>query len=161
MSSKPKIISFKIAKSQIDYFKLEKEYLEKNGNVSKEIVPLTSGEYLSLPKHFSKLDLDKKETVVLNFQTGKGKTQLCYDLINEYERKGYYVIVCSPFKKIVEKDYNVLLKKIAPVIVSNSGNIKGRQKKVFNYSDIEDRNSHRYDDFWGTQKLHLMITTFM
>lgn len=45
---------------------------------------------------------------MFNVQVGKGKTTICYNLIEQYVKQGYKVIVVSPFKKLVEKDFNTL-----------------------------------------------------
>ncbi|GEO11985.1 DEAD/DEAH box helicase family protein [Segetibacter aerophilus] len=98
--------AFKVRQQNIDYFELKEEYFPKNDFVfSREMLSLGKiEEYIEQVKHLGTLDLQKEETVVFNFQVGKGKTTLNYKLIKDYYDSGYYVIVCSPFIKLVFKD---------------------------------------------------------
>ena len=66
---------------------------------------LADNQHLSVDNHLNVIDHACEETVILNIQVGKGKTTACYTLIEKYARDGYKVIVLSPFKKLVEKDF--------------------------------------------------------
>lgn len=55
------------------------------------------------------LDDDRRETIVVDIQVGKGKTTAFYDLIEHlYKDESNVMLVLSPFKKLVEKDYQAL-----------------------------------------------------
>lgn len=122
-------VPFSLIHTPIDYFSLETSYFPTPFQTTKNLYNLKAGEYFSLKKHHANFDYDKKETVVLNFQVGQGKTTLCYDLIAQYEKKGYCVIVCSPFIKLVNKDYQEIKARVD--IKSTSGLVKGVIPKVF------------------------------
>lgn len=112
---------------KIDFFELQlKDFSEKG---TKYNIELGEDEYLSIDKHLYNINHETRETVILNVQTGKGKTSICYDLIEKYANKGYIVIVLSPFTKLVEKDYEALKKR--------SG------LKVFNYAQLTNDIVHR------------------
>jgi hypothetical protein len=115
-------IPFTLSASDIDYFQLKEEYFTDNGfTTEKEFIKLeTSEDYVEYDKHLGSLNLGKKETVVLNFQVGKGKTSLCYKLIKEYYNRGYYVIICSPFIKLVLKDKEEIVNTFPTVIPTDS-----------------------------------------
>ncbi len=105
-------VRFKLSNTPIDYFKLGKELFEKDGfHFSKEEIKFNDGErYLDGNEHFNNLDVDKKETVVLNFQVGKGKTSIFYQLVGEHYNNGYKIIICSPFIKLIEKDLHHIVR---------------------------------------------------
>ena len=67
------------------------------------------GYYLSGEKLKAEAATSEKVTVVIDLPVGKGKTTGSYDLIAEYAKDTNMVIlVASPFRKLVEKDYNAL-----------------------------------------------------
>lgn len=67
------------------------------------------GEYITKESLKSVASIAEEATIVLNVQVGKGKTQACYDLINEYSKGDKKVVLMvSPFKKLVEKDFTAL-----------------------------------------------------
>jgi len=135
MSSTQKL-NFQLQPKPIDYFKLEEDYFKPHCNISKEVISLSGNEnYIEYPKHFPNLDLDKKETVVFNFPVGKGKTETCYKLIKEYDKLGWYVIVCSPFIKLVDKDLKKIQGRIGPTFVDN-GLFSGTPDKICSYHDL-------------------------
>lgn len=114
---------YSTAESPIDYFEIPVDVLQTNNfKVTHNELQLVQGEQLSVFKHLSNIDHSYRETVVLNIQTGIGKTTACYELIEQYAQKGYMVLVLSPFKKLVQKDYNALV---------------NRGLKVFNYENLE------------------------
>ena len=131
-------VPFSLIATNIDFFQLDNIYFSADFNVKKNLSKLSPGQYFSLGTNFN---FNDKETVVFNFQVGQGKTTLCYDLIEQYERKGYCVVVCSPFVKLVRKDYEELKARIEKKSVS--GLVKGMIPKVFKYDDV-DSLSH-----WG------------
>ena len=154
-------LNFQIQPIPIDYFKLEEDYFEPYCNVSKEVITLSANEtYIEYPKHFPNLDLDKKETIVFNFPVGKGKTTICYDLIDQYVNRGYCVIVCSPFTKLVNKDFDHLQKIISPV--STTGMVTGRTLEVCKYTDLEATEAyftnapHRTEILAEVANVHIM-----
>jgi hypothetical protein len=124
-------VPFTLIHSPIDYFKLEESYFKPDFNVTKHLSKLSPGQYFVLGNIFKP---DDKETVVFNLQVGQGKTTLCYDLIEQYEKKGYCVIVCSPYIKLVNKDYEEI--KLRVEKKSTSGLVKGTIPKVFRYDDV-------------------------
>ena len=131
-------LSFQLQPTPLDYFRLKEDYFKPHCVVSKEVISLSANEkYIEYPKHFPNLDLDKKETVVFNFPVGKGKTETCYNLIKEYDKLGWYVIVCSPFIKLVQKDTQEILDKIKlpPVKV---GTLEVAREKVCTYLDFKN-----------------------
>lgn len=61
---------------------------------------------------------EKKETAVLNFPTNSGKSTLFYDLIMHYaDLDDTIVIVCSPFIKLVEKDFAEINERMGSNVV--------------------------------------------
>jgi len=133
-------VPFSLINSPIDYFELHETYFKPGFNVKRYVTKLLPWHYFSLPQNFK---LDEKETVVFNFQVGQGKTTLCYDLIEQYEKKGYFVIVCSPFIKLVNKDYEEIKLRVEKKITT--GLAKGVIPKVFKYDDVNVLNH------WGAQ----------
>lgn len=134
-------IPFTLVKRPIDYFSLESGYFPTPFSPTKTIIPLYAGDYLDMKKHFTSFDYYKKETVALNFQVGQGKTTLCYDLIEYYEKNGYIVIVCSPFLKLIDKDYAEIKNRISSPTTRKTG-IGGPLKKVFKYSDVKEMDDY-------------------
>jgi hypothetical protein len=128
-------VPFSLIHTPIDYFKLEESYFKPDFNVTKHLSKLTTGQYFTLGSNFKP---DDKETVVFNLQVGQGKTTLCYDLIEQYEKSGYCVIVCSPYIKLVNKDYEEIKKRVEKFVVT--GGIKGYNQKVFRYDDVNSLN---------------------
>lgn len=64
-----------------------------------------------------------KQTTILDIQVGRGKTTACYNIIEQYyKEKDHLIIVLSPFKKLVEKDYDEITQKGIP---------------AFNYLDLK------------------------
>ncbi len=105
-------LDFQLAEQEIDYFKIPTDVLQANGfTVDMNQIPLRSNEFLDVNNHMGNIDHSKTETVVFNIQVGKGKTRACYDLIAKYAKEGYIVLVLSPFKKLVEKDWANLTKR--------------------------------------------------
>lgn len=100
------LIPFTLKDTPIDYFKFKKEYFQDPGfSFSKDVIELKKGEnYLDIEKHLTSLEEKTVETNVFDFQVGKGKTSQLYRLMYHYYKSGYYIIVCSPFLKLVEKD---------------------------------------------------------
>jgi hypothetical protein len=134
---------FSLIHTPIDYFSLEANHFPPPFQTTKNLYNLKAGEYFSLKKHYANFDYDKKETVALNFQVGQGKTTLCYDLIEEYDRRGYFVLVCSPFTKLVNKDYGELKSRFGKIV--GTGSIKGTLKKVFKYDDYNKKEKLYFD----------------
>lgn len=130
-------VPFSLIQTPIDYFSLETNHFPAPFQTTKNLYNLKAGEYFSLKKHYANFDYDKKETIVLNFQVGQGKTTLCYDLIQEYDKRGYFVLVCSPFTKLVNKDYGELKSRFGNIV--GSGGIKGTLKKIFKYDDYNKK----------------------
>lgn len=122
-------INFTTLKTPIDYFKIPVDTLIKEGFTAKEHqINLGADEYLSsgtylIPGIFNK---DSSDTCVFNVMVGKGKTTLCYNLIKDYVKNDYVVIMLSPYKKLVEKDFEELNNNM--------------QLDCFNYLDINGSN---------------------
>jgi len=137
-------IVFKTSDTPIDYFKLEKEHFP--GCIfEKKMIIVKEDEYLSDISELTNLSSENNqgnETVLFNFQVGMGKSRLFYKLIGDYSNnKDYLVIICSPYKKLVNKDFEYLLNELSPI--TGSGAIKGRKKKVYNYLSLGQEK-----DFW-------------
>lgn len=128
-----KQLQFKLTDAEIDYFKLQEEYFQPDFEVKKYTPAITEGQHVVLPAEF---EFKKVETVVFNMQVGKGKTTLCYDLIEQFDDEKYCVIVCSPFIKLVQKDYEEIKERVEQIYTSPGGDIKGRPIKVFKYDEV-------------------------
>lgn len=104
-------VPFKLTNTPIDFFQLDEKLFSIDGfNYSKEEIRFDSKtRYLKGEKHFQNLDLEKKETVVLNFQVGKGKSSILSLIVGEYFALGYYILICSPYIKLIEKELNSVL----------------------------------------------------
>lgn len=132
-------IPFKLTDEQIDFFKLKEEYFTPAGNkVTKVELQIQSGKYLSDYEEVTDLRLTEIETTILNCQVGMGKSNAFYNLISKYSSENCIVIVCSPFKKLVSKDYNYLDKIHNTLSISNHSNIKGQKAHVCNYAEIDN-----------------------
>lgn len=121
-------LNFEPKQTPIDYFKLSTEVLNDDDemfDVSVNMIDLSKDRYFNIDKHIPEFDYTLRNTTVFNFQTGKGKSSTFYKLIELYEEAGYHVIICSPFQKLVEKDFGEL-KKALP------------EGKIFNYLQLQD-----------------------
>ncbi|WP_142684448.1 DEAD/DEAH box helicase family protein [Chitinophaga polysaccharea] len=130
-------LTFDLKNTPIDYFKLEKDLFNHeadNFTVSVEKVNFGTDRYLEVDKHLEPFDYTGKDTTVFNFQTGRGKSSNFYDLIEKYVEGGYYVIVCSPFQKLVEKDYTALKARLS-------------ENNVFNYLLLNNDENLTENDF--------------
>ncbi|PWV45346.1 DEAD/DEAH box helicase [Chitinophaga sp. S165] len=146
-------MGFSLKSTPIDYFHLSPSIINipdehdhiKNGDELD--LNLGADEYLTID-HLN-IDHSKKETIVFNLPVGKGKTSVCYDLVRKYHAEGYYVIICSPFVKLVEKDKEELAKYFEP-------------HEIFTYLDIEKTTKeHRFSLNWGVKARILIMTTNM
>lgn len=126
-------VNFSTDNLTIDYFKIPVDVLKADKfTVSHKMVELKADEMLSVKEHFATLDSAENETVVLNIQVGKGKTTSCYELIEQYSKQGYKIIVASPFKKLVEKDY---------------AELKKRKLSIFHYGELTDDIETNFDKY--------------
>jgi hypothetical protein len=122
-------LDFRLKNEPIDYFHIDTSILSMGEFAVDEIdLSLQPNEYLTM-EHLNTIDHNANETIVFNIPVGRGKTERCYDLIRKYYADGYYVIICSPFTKLVEKDY----KKMREYF---------ERHEVFNYSDIKDNRTY-------------------
>jgi hypothetical protein len=120
-------LNFELKSTPIDYFKLTKELIDEGDGlftVSVHDVEFGNDKYLDIDKHLDPFDYTGSDTTVFNFQTGKGKSTAFYNMIELYVEGGYYVIVCSPFQKLVEKDCAALEKRVSEGNVFNYLKIK-------------------------------------
>jgi hypothetical protein len=107
-----KNIPFKLTPSVIDFFELRREHFPGDFQVSINNIEFDpEDQYLQQEKHLSLFDFNSKDTTVFNFQVGKGKTTLLYQLIKAYETIGCKVIVCSPFIKLILKDKESIIEE--------------------------------------------------
>lgn len=138
---KPVPLLFSLNPNAIDYFKLKQTYFPQPFLYNAHKLPLTQNDYLDSKKWLVKNDNTNSETNVLNVQVGKGKTTFCYELVKHYQSRGYVVIWCSPFIKLIDKDY----KKISNLTVTPSGSttkgISGNLNIVFNYLELSKKGS--------------------
>jgi len=128
-------LPFTLKSAPIDYFKIPVDRLIQEGfEVTRKEIKLEPDEQLNYEVHFKEFDYRKEETVVLNIQAGKGKTTFFYDLIRRYgkRRKEYVVIICSPFKKLIEKDYAELVSRYAGenIIIRNYLHLETEKKQI-------------------------------
>lgn len=133
-------LDFNLKNQPIDFFRLDGSNLNVDNEFEIEEIDLKiqAGEYLTL-EHLKSIDHSKTETVVFNIPTGRGKTNRCYDLIRKYYADGYYVFVCSPFIKLVEKDFKELREHF-------------EAHEIFTYLDIEKASTdYRYSLIGGVQ----------
>lgn len=115
-------LPFEVTSTPIDYFKLLPErFTEREIAVTKKSLTLTNRLEV---EHFDGVDSTIPETVVLNTAVGTGKSTAFYRLIKQYHDDGYLVLVCSAFKKLVDKDC-AMLRGLANL-------------STFNYQDLKD-----------------------
>ncbi|WP_020602672.1 DEAD/DEAH box helicase family protein [Spirosoma spitsbergense] len=96
----------------IQYFKLSLNHFDGSlwqpeGTVSiKDDILLSPDEYLSLDTNLSGLDLYRKDTTVLNFQVGKGKTRLIHDCMLRYLANPdmYVIFYVAPLKRLLDQN---------------------------------------------------------
>jgi len=130
-------LDFKCKSEPIDYFHINRSVLSMDEFHVEEIdLNLQPNEYLTM-EHLNSIDHNTNETIVFNIPVNRGKTSRCYDLIRKYHADGYYVIVCSPFQKLVEKDYAELSRYF-------------EAHEIFSYTFIEKNTSqYRSSLTWG------------
>lgn len=118
----------KISQSEIEYKSVDPKYFNNSGRYTATEIKFTfSEDYIS--KDFIKvLNFGKHDTTVVNIGTGTGKSYTAHHLINFYATNGYIVIIASPFKVLVNRDYNNLLKAI------------DKEIKIINYKDLSNLN---------------------
>jgi hypothetical protein len=75
---------------------------------------------------------EKSDTTVVNVGTGAGKTTLAHKLIIDLANRGHVIIVASPFKDLIRRDYDALKKdnnlKVASYLQLNNINIEENSK---------------------------------
>jgi hypothetical protein len=143
---------------RIDSFLLPLKALAKDGfkvyslNMANEVeFPVNEG-WDSIGEHLKSNLLQtyaqwpEKNTVVLDIPVGRGKSSSCYDLIQRYSKdERNVVLVLSPFRKLVKKDYD---------------EINGKRKiSAFNYESLRDIPADELSDFIGeavTNRVHIM-----
>lgn len=159
--NKPTNIPFQLTKQKIDYFNFDLSYFDQSISVNINEIKLKQNEYLSRKTNLKILDKSitqcTQETVVLNFQTGNGKTKLTYDLIKEYHDQGYYIIVCSPFIKLVEKDYeainNLFPANPAKTLTNALLKVPIKPAKAIKYNVVKE-----YDDSYPNDDFKIAMT---
>ncbi len=139
-------VPFEVHQLGIDQFVIPVDLLRAEGNAVtrvlyepemltpiEQIAPDSEsiGEYLDGAKLMSEAQYAEELTVVIDLPVGKGKTTGCYDAIAEYTHDPMTVIlVVSPFRKLVDKDYKALQSE--------------RKLRVFSYNEIPDKKEQ-----WG------------
>ncbi|WP_020599424.1 DEAD/DEAH box helicase family protein [Spirosoma panaciterrae] len=97
----------------IKYFKLEQSHFEDDlwkpdgeSKVTINNLKLSPDKYLASQPELSGLDLDTRDTTVLNFQVGKGKTRLLHEYMIRYLAKNdkYIIFYVAPFKRLLEQN---------------------------------------------------------
>lgn len=115
-----KSISFKVYETDIDHFMVPVDLLAQDGFKvhEKQVFDPGSEWQLALPQYLDTKelltyrDIGAKETVILDIPVGRGKTTACYNTIEYFAKDEQYVIlVLSPFKKLVDKDYEAIIGK--------------------------------------------------
>lgn len=134
-------LSFNISQRNIDYFRIEKSYFPAPFKYDINNLALKPTDFLDIKKWLIKNDNTNVETNVLNVQVGKGKTTFCYDLVKHYQNKGYVIIWCSPFIKLIDKDFQNIEGLLVPTINTTAKVIKGNKKIVFNYLELSKKGS--------------------
>lgn len=110
----------KLNKTERDFFKIPVDDLIGRGlTATKTAIDLGECNHITIDLLASHgFDQDKKETTVLNFPTNSRKSTLFYDLIEQYaDRDDAIVIVCSPFIKLVEKDFVEIKRRVGDQIL--------------------------------------------
>lgn len=106
-----------------DYFQIPVDDLT-NRNISavKHVIELREQIRVTLPTlSGTGFDPEAGETVVFNLPTNSGKTTLFYDLIGQYATDNKnVVIVCSPFIKLVNKDFEAISQRIPDTLHYNN-----------------------------------------
>src|ERR1019366_10669628 len=112
-SYKTQDIPFETEQLPIDRFAMPAEALEKDGyrvvHIQYELLQdgiegnPTIGDYLTKDVLESLAAYPAKTTVVIDVQVGKGKTERCYDLIEDYaQQDDTIILMLSPFRKLVD-----------------------------------------------------------
>lgn len=131
------IVDFRTNNTSIDYFQIPIDKLQEDGySVNHTLLNLEKGKYLD------KVDvINSKEyptTTILNIQAGKGKSTVIYDLVEQYVKAGKTVIVASPYRKLVDKDYAHLSERKLNV----SHYQKTLESNFTKYAEIPDYDVH-------------------
>jgi len=100
--------------STIEYKKIDVERLRTRGFDATEVEFHYEKEYIT-KEMIPELELEAKETVVINVGVGNGKTYLMYQLIARYVKLGYTCIIASPFKGLARKDHE----QVKAVLIEN------------------------------------------
>lgn len=113
----------------IDFYKVPRKYFKDRGyNVRISGIQPDQEGYItdSLSK---KLDHDRSETVVVNVGVGQGKTYTAHKLVEHYADEGFIVLMVSPFKRLIDRDYLELSERF------------GGRYKIANYRQLESKRS--------------------
>ena len=87
------------------------------------------------------IDLDEKNTVVINAGVGQGKTTAIIEIVKEYyENTDYIIFIASPFVSLVEQYYKDVIKKDIP------------EKDIFRYELL---GNDELTDFWH-RRIHIV-----
>lgn len=114
-----------------------------------------SGSHLSDDPTLKDVDLQETNTVLLNFQTGQGKTRLLHEYIKDYLalNKGV-VFYCAPFKRLLKQN-QVLLEKLK---------VNDKVIKLYNFIDepkVPSKPSYGFAESHLTAQVFMMTPEFL
>lgn len=96
------------------------------------------------------IDLNIKDTTVINASVGQGKTTALVDMVKRYhQNSNYMVFLVSPFKSLLDQYYSSLLTKGIPY------------KDVFDYRALDDENFDDENSDPINRKIQLITFNFL
>lgn len=123
-------------------------YTFEDNNVT-EIVSDSNG-YIS-DFLLQNIQLDKKDTTVINASVGQGKTTAIISIAKEYYKKrdeGYIVLLIAPFKSLLDQYKNSLQKLEIP------------DADIFDYRELDNENDDEKDTNQETNNRPIQLMTF-
>ena len=92
------------SQTDIDYFRIKPSYFPKGTRVEKINIQSDKEGYVT-SNLLDTVDIEKGDTTIFNIGVGQGKSTAIYQLAKEYT----VVIIASPYRTLVKKDYEYLV----------------------------------------------------
>lgn len=122
------------SQTSIDYFKITPDSFPwNNGQIKTHVLEQDEKGFISADL-VKKVNLDESDTCVVNVGVGYGKTEGIYNIVRAYAKdKRYKVLVISPYRKLVDRDYQALYNE-------------NKHFTVVNYNDINQPDKDKVHD---------------
>lgn len=91
----------------IEYKKVDPEVFKARGYQTEYVELEATNGYIS-DQILNHVSVDQENTVIINVGLGQGKSYASQQMMKHYYQNGYIVMIASPFKSLVLKDYTYL-----------------------------------------------------